>query len=340
MNVLTKNWFRISILCVFTGFIMILVAYCMDNTLYNNWQNFHVSIIGDETSIFGSLFNEKNEGKNVSVKKNMNGNDNSSPNNDIANTGHSSKVKESNDVNAKQLRDIKSISLNISYGSVRIKKGEKFDIDLKDDSYKITEKIENEVWEITDTAIDSADDNSTFLIFGHKITINDKPNKGNEIIVTIPKDYIFENVDIILGAGSLQADQLMAENVSVYVGAGRLKIKSLTASQKSSYTVDAGEIDIKDLNANNATIDCGLGRMDATGIIKGDSKVICGVGKVELELNGDEKDYNYIIDCDIGTVKINGKKYHGFSSLSQIDNNADNNFTLDCGVGKISLKIR
>jgi hypothetical protein len=347
MNALMKNCFRIAGIAVLTGVILVAVAFSIDNTIFYNWENFNISI-GD--NIIGldlpdNRYNSRNDDWNGFAGNRINEKAGQEiPDQGVTHQGTSmegiSDQKSQSTLNSSDNRNnIKSIFLDISYGTVTIKEGEYFDIKTADGANNIIhENVSNGVWEISD-ANDLSGNESNVSIFGFNITEGGNPFQTTDIELTIPEDFKFENLDIALGAGTIKADNLIAENADINVGAGSLRIKSLTAESKSLYSIDTGELVIDDLTASNANINCGVGKLKASGIINGDSYVTCGIGNVELDIDGEEEDFNYKVDCGIGTVIINNNKYSGVNARTRKNNDSDDSFTLDCGIGKISLKI-
>lgn len=333
MNALIKNCFRIAGIAMLTGVILVAVAFGIDNTLFYNWENFNISI-GDNI-----LRANYWENRNNSHNSDWNGNDGNRLPEEVRQG--TSDEKNQNTLNSSdELKNIKSISLDISYGTVTVREGEYFDIKTADGvNNNIDENVSNGVWEISDTAEVSGNE-STVSIFGIKITEGGSPFQTTDIELTIPEDFMFENLDIVLGAGTIKADNLIADSANIDVGAGSLRIKSLTAKSKSFYSIDTGELIIDELTARDANINCGVGNLKASGSINGDSYVTCGIGNVDLDIDGEEEDYNYKVDCGIGTVIINDNSYSGVNARTRKNNDADDSFTLDCGIGKISLKIK
>ena len=298
MNALMKNCFRIAGISMLAGIILVAVAFSIDNTIFYNWENFNISI-GDNIIRANSW-----ENRNNSRNSNWNGNDGNRFTNEVR-QGTSDQNSQNNQSSSDEINNIKSISLDISYGTVTVKEGEYFDIKAVNDfNNNIHENVSSGVWKISDTA-EASGNESTISIFGFKITEGANPFQTSDIELTIPEDFAFENLDIDLGAGTIKADNLIADSANIAVGAGSLRIKSLTAKSKSFYSIDTGELIIEDLTARDANINCGVGNLKASGIINGDSYVTCGIGNVDLDIDGEEEDYNYNVDCGIGTVIIN-----------------------------------
>ncbi len=235
-----------------------------------------------------------------------------------------------------EYEDVKSIDLQISYGSVIINRGDTFHIDaynMSENDFSST--MEDGVWLIRDNKELGYD----IQIFDLNIPVN-MGNVRNEedmpqVLITLPEDFIAEDIEINLGAGKIEADSLTAEEANLYVGAGSFRIHDLIVKNKSYYSVAAGELIIDNMNVNNVIMDNGVGTIKATGIITGDSSMKSGIGTVNLNVNGRKENYNYSIDCGVGTVIINHNRY----SDTTINSGAENNFTLECGIGNITLNF-
>jgi hypothetical protein len=341
MRVFLKNCLRIAGFSVLIGIVLCFVAFSIDNSVFDNWRNFNIPH-GDNKLLSG-FWSDWNIPANWDG---TNGRDNQEEMHQDLLEHSDNEIEEDKDEtifadSGKSSDDIKSLSLDITYGTVTIQEGDSFDIEVNgmpEDAVKDT--VENGVWNISDT-LDKSEAENEISVFGFKISSsNSHPFKAADIKLTVPEDYVFENLDIILDAGTIKADNLSAQNADISVGAGSLKIDELTAGNKSSYSIDTGELIINDLYARDTNMNCGVGNLRASGVITGDNYVTCGIGNVDLDMDGDEEDYNYSIDCGIGTVIINSNTYSGVNSKTKKNNNAENSFTLDCGIGKISLNIQ
>lgn len=239
---------------------------------------------------------------------------------------------------AESYQDIKAIDIKINVGEVFIKEGDEFHVEgdnlLKNgfESY-----IEDGTWIIKE----QSDKNSDIEIFGFNISPENFSfgyDNSPKLTVTVPKDFVSKEFNLDLGAGVIQAEAIRTVDGKFTVGAGALKIDDLIVTGKSEYSVGAGEMEMNQIEASNIELSCGIGNVNMTGTITGNSKVSCGIGNIEMNLEGNAEDYSYQVDCGIGSVKINEESYHGIVKQS-INSNANDGFSLDCGIGKISLKI-
>ena len=80
-----------------------------------------------------------------------------------------------------------------------------------------------------------------------------------------------------------------------------------------------GNVDLENLNVQNLEADCGIGNID-------------------LDINGKESDYDYEISCSAGAVDIGDSSYSGIGHEKKISNpGASGKMDLDCGVGNITV---
>lgn len=93
------------------------------------------------------------------------------------------------------------------------------------------------------------------------------------------------------------------------------------------------------MDAKDITAECGIGDLRITGEIIGNNTIKNDIGDVNISVDGKEEDYNYQVDCEIGTVNINNNRYSGVSSQTKNNTGAENSFNVECGIGKVSLKI-
>lgn len=233
-------------------------------------------------------------------------------------------------------QEIKSLDFQIDYGHVEFLEGDEFSIDAdglyEDGSFESA--VEDGVWTIREKS------HSQIKVFGfHMPAISIFGDRFEpDIVITIPKDFTAEDIRMNLGAVRWEAKSLKSETGSFIIGTGEAFIEQLEIADRSSFEVGAGYMEIGRAELSNITVDTGVGYFNLEGIVTGESKVDCGVGKVRMDLDGDIEGYSYDIETGIGNVKVNGKNYFG-----SIDRNAQKDFLgsfdMECGVGNITLEI-
>lgn len=142
-------------------------------------------------------------------------------------------------------------------------------------------------------------------------------NNSGLMTISIPKGSL-EKIDVSVGAGTLVVDGLCTKEMDVEIGAGEAVITNMTAE--------------------NMGVICGAGEAQITGDISGKSKIECGIGTVIYQASGKESDYNYELNCGVGSLKAGGITFEGVIKGQKITNpGAERKIEVDCGVGDVSV---
>lgn len=129
-----------------------------------------------------------------------------------------------------------------------------------------------------------------------------KSRSVGKIVVQIPKDIVFDEVDMEIGAGQTTIKDLAANSVNIEVGAGEAHLTSL---------------DTKELDAST------------------------GAGSLYVELIDSETDYSYDAECGIGQIMIGKTSIGGFGDSRNVENpGAKKYMDLECGIGQIEIKFQ
>lgn len=150
--------------------------------------------------------------------------------------------------------------------------------------------------------------------YHHKKGFN---HKDRVLYVNIPKDYQFENVEIELDAGRVEADTLYTDLLDI--------------------RLSAGECEIDDMVVGDVKSNIAMGRLELSGIVSRDINVDCGAGQVDIELDDEVDNYNYDVKCQAGIISIGGAQYKGVGASDHVDHGAGKNIYLDCGAGQIEI---
>lgn len=241
-----------------------------------------------------------------------------------------------NDIINESYSDVKSIDIDIHYGEVSILQGDEFAIEASNINRKhLKSYVDGDTWRVKDAG------NFKINFFG--IHIGDSGvdfNNGRSLItIYIPKNFNGEKINIKLGAGKINIEQLSGDEIKLDVGAGNMLVNNLKAYKEADLAVGAGEINIDNIEAKDTNFECGMGNITINGVLKGDSKVECGVGQISMYLDGEEEDYNYYIDSGVGNVIINKDEYSFTSSTKKVNDNAKGDFDINCGVGNVTIIV-
>ncbi len=142
--------------------------------------------------------------------------------------------------------------------------------------------------------------------------------EGSKIRLYLPAGYRWQKVDMEVGAGQIMAEGLLVSKLEVSVGAGEIRLN---------------EMEIEELEAQ-----VGMGNFIAKGTVSVSIEAECSMGNMELELSGDQTDYDYEVECVAGNIKIGEDKYGGGIVKEQkIDNGAGRRMDLECSIGNIAV---
>ena len=241
-----------------------------------------------------------------------------------------------------KVENIKSIDLDVEYGYVKILKGNEFTAEVEN----VVENgfqgyVEGDTWhlkqngKITDTLnIFGVNIPFSFGWFGHHD--GDYP----KITITVPEDFIAEEFEIELGAGEIKVEEMDTKVAEVSIGAGKMDVRNMNVTDEISCDVGAGELIIRELDTKKAKFECGVGSIKVDGKVAGDLDADCGMGEMDIILNGNEEEYNYNVSCGVGNINLNGHNY-SFSSNNRIKNESSiGTIDLDCSVGSLKLRFK
>lgn len=127
----------------------------------------------------------------------------------------------------------------------------------------------------------------------------DRFSEQQEVYLYIPEGTVFQEVEMTAGAGMIEAEALQAAEMNVEVGAGIVTVSELSIEQELSMT--------------------------------------CGAGMIDVMLAESSSDYNYDVECGMGTIEIGNDTFHGVAMQKNINHNAEKEMELECGMGTIQV---
>ena len=171
---------------------------------------------------------------------------------------------------------------------------------------------------------------------GDRLSITEKKhnwvgNKNSELVIYIPENYTFDDVNFETGAGRIDIYSLTTKSLDFDLGAGEVIIDNLDVANEASIEGGAGKVSILNGSMNNLELDMGVGEVSITSKITGNSNINAGVGKMVLKLL--DSDYKIKIDKGIGNATVNNEKVVDSSYYGSGKNIID----IDGGVGNIEV---
>lgn len=125
-------------------------------------------------------------------------------------------------------------------------------------------------------------------------------------------------IDINAASGDIQVNKIISNDGQLVIGAGNLSVNEMDVE---SYVVTSiiGNIDIK----------CNVEK-DLT---------VRGIGNIELNLAGEEKDYNYELNAKAGNVVLGSSEWSGAKLDKKIDNDSEKNIILESSTGNVEIQF-
>jgi len=213
------------------------------------------------------------------------------------------------------------------------------DIELAAGTFEIVEGDDDKIIIRSAKKIRAAQSGSTLKIdTGKRVKVHffGISDEGNHVEITLPKDKEFHTIDLEIGAGTMNVDTLVGEDLELEIGAGEIIVDEL-ACEKAKISVGAGKAVIDSGSAEELDLDVGMGEIWYAGSLAGDLDADCGMGNMDVRLDAKEEDYNYKIDVGMGNITVGNASYGGMAQSKEIDNDADGEMDLDCGMGNIKV---
>jgi hypothetical protein len=233
-------------------------------------------------------------------------------------------IKDLTDVN-EEFTDIKKLDIDLKYGSLKVEKTDGNTCKVVAESvvkgFSCKEK---------DGTLIIEDNISNAINFGFD------DDYDPTITLYIPQGSSYEDVDIDVGAGYVNASDINTKDLSIDIGAGEFEGNKINAKD-AKLSVGAGHLLIEEFVTDTVKLDCGTGKMEVYGNVQSDSNIDCGIGDIVLSVANAESSYDYDIDCGIGNVSVGDNSFGGIATEKTIDNNSGNEMKIDCGVGNVEV---
>ena len=127
-------------------------------------------------------------------------------------------------------------------------------------------------------------------------------------------------------------------NVAIDVGAGNIEIDKLTGAD-TDINVAMGQVVISEMETDSLNIEVGMGNAEVKGNINYEAIVDCGMGQVVMELEGEGKDFNYNLDCGLGSLSVEGVYHIAGIGDSYVNNDASMEMDISVGMGTVTVSF-
>lgn len=142
-------------------------------------------------------------------------------------------------------------------------------------------------------------------------------SSNSGMTVYLPADKRYNNILIDVDAGNLEVEKLLGEEIDINVAAGQVIVD---------------EIDTYCLN-----VEVGMGNVEIEGEVNQEIVIDCGMGQIIMELRGKGKDFNYELDCGLGSLSVEDIYTIAGIGDVELDNNASKDMEISVGMGAVNV---
>ena len=167
----------------------------------------------------------------------------------------------------------------------------------------------------------------------------EKDIDDQKITLTIPKGAMPDSALFEFGAAEINMEDVSAKKLYITVGAGELTADGLTATEFAKLNVGAGVFHADEVALANAELVCGVGEMKVSGSFYGDTTADCGVGAMELRVQGEQEEYRGELNCGLGEIDFGNIDLEGSGKQSYGTSSAERRMDIKCGIGEVDVRF-
>ena len=211
------------------------------------------------------------------------------------------------------IEDIVKFEIEVKYSNLEIKKGD-FKVESNDTNVKCTQK-------------------------GNELIVKETGNnwlrnkEGNKVIIYIPENKEFNEIEIDTGAGNIEIESLNTKDLSFSIGAGKVEINNLKVTNEAEIDGGAGKVDILSGEICNLNLDMGIGEFNVCTKLLGNNDIEQGMGKLTIKLTDSQENYTIRTRKGMGSITIDGKE----AQNNSIYGNGQNILNKEGGMGAIEI---
>lgn len=185
--------------------------------------------------------------------------------------------------------DIEKLKIDLAYSNLTIKKGEKFLIECNSQDIQCME------------------DQGTIWIKEQRPNLFFKEGQS-KVILYLPEERILEMVEIDIGLGEVNLQDVSTKKMAMETGVGKVTIQNIHVIEETNLDGGVGKFTILSGEMNNLDFDMGMGSSEITAQITGNSKIDAGIGKLEVTLMDEKENYAIQVEKGIGKALLDGEK--------------------------------
>lgn len=165
-----------------------------------------------------------------------------------------------------------------------------------------------------------------------------------------------DSMEIEFGAGYLEiyyddVEEIQIKNTNIPNLKAEIEKNTLVIKEKSSksnlgVTINSDnerKLEIilpKDKQFQKVEIEVGAGQAEVSGLMTKSLEVEVGAGQVNIDMIGEQTDYNYEIESGVGTVIVGEMSFGGLGAEQNVRNEgATKEIKVECGVGEVRINF-
>ncbi|MDO5397023.1 MAG: DUF4097 family beta strand repeat-containing protein [bacterium] len=210
--------------------------------------------------------------------------------------------KKGNDIEPELCSDIRSISIGARGKNYVISAGDGFSIE---DNLQtgIMSYVEKGIWRIEDN-----DDSSNTL----GTAAGSAP-----VEIRIPAEFVPERLEITAERGNV--------------------IVLIPAADSVRINNHNGEAEIRKIHTKEIYAETGKGKVKINLSLSGSAQFVCGSGSISAVLENNAEDFNAEAVTGRGSIRIGSELFGAERRSGRIENNAEQNIKVSCGMGSVEI---
>lgn len=265
----------------------------------------------------------------------------------VTNIGSFSSASKESVSYSTEFNNVKSIEIDCADIDITIQTGDKFAVDA-------TNVPENYIAEVSNdgTLEIGYEGRDGWRIFSFDFFDSDR---DAQLTLTIPTDFVADEVDINGGSGRLTMDGVNAKRLALVCGSGGTRVSKFKADKvdidsgsgeitfekvtfsKVAINTGSGSMTMQEAELTNLDMDCGSGAVNISGILIGDNEIAAGSGNLSLSIEDSIDNFDFTCDAGSGGIWVNGEKVNDYIRHNIT---AKNSLDIDGGSGRVSLDFK
>lgn len=217
--------------------------------------------------------------------------------------------------------NVNNLDIELSVSKLNVKNGDKFRVEVYNSTNDFFCKMDGDTLKIKDKS-------SGFNLF------NFSENVVPEVVIYIPEEQKFNEVDIETGINETYIEKMSANNVELETGVGKFTIGELKADV-AKIVGGAGDTNIKRSTFNDLRLEAGVGKFVINSNIMQVAKIDAGIGQLIVNLEGHKDNYKVKASTGLGSLLVDGVNVND----NQVVGDGNSYIMVEAGVGEVRVNF-